>query len=176
VTIRKDLPALGYLQECFSYDPATGVFLWRARPKEHFCSKKEWRRVNTRHAGTRAFARLDDRGYLTGGLDGESYKAHRVAWKLMTGEEPPEYIDHKDRNPQNNRWSNLRECTNGQNFLNRDKSWGKHGRGIKKDRHKWNARIHYDGKYIHLGTFDDKDAAVSVRKAAEKHYYKEFAS
>lgn len=37
---------------------------------------------------------------------------------MVTGNEPVALIDHRDRNPQNNIFSNLREATNSQNTSN----------------------------------------------------------
>ena len=60
------------------------------------------------------------------------------AWKLMTCEEPPEVIDHIDRDKSNNRWDNLRNSDWTRNQGNRickgvyKKRWGFEARGAGK--------------------------------------------
>jgi hypothetical protein len=44
--------------------------------------------------------------------------AHRLAWYLHTGEQPPEVIDHINGNGFDNRWCNLRAATTSTNQMN----------------------------------------------------------
>lgn len=50
-------------------------------------------------------------GYLVVKLDGHVYLAHRIIFFMEIGRWPEPTVDHEDRNPLNNRWSNLREAT-----------------------------------------------------------------
>jgi len=52
-------------------------------------------------------------------VEGVSYLAHRVIWKMTNGKDPENVIDHIDNNPLNNNISNLRDVTQGENMLNR---------------------------------------------------------
>ena len=47
----RPLPPQEYLRECFDYNPETGAFLWKARPREHFSKDQPWKRHNTWLAG-----------------------------------------------------------------------------------------------------------------------------
>jgi hypothetical protein len=96
----------------------------------------------------------------------------------MTGEWPPEHIDHKDRVCANNKWSNLRAAMVFQNMANRGPSRrnqsGKSGVNWHAARGKWRASIRFDGQYIYLGSFLSKAEAIAARDAAGKVLLGEF--
>ena len=52
-------------------------------------------------------------------------RANRIIFYIMCQRWPlPDHvIDHIDRDPSNNRWSNLRECTSSQNAMNCDRGY-----------------------------------------------------
>ena len=52
---------------------------------------------------------------------GIEYKLHRVIWKLVHKEEPPEMIDHINRCPRDNRIENLRTTNSRDNYINSDR-------------------------------------------------------
>ena len=52
-------------------------------------------------------------------INGVDYLASRVIWKMVTGKDPDQVIDHIDNNPLNNDISNLRDVTQRENLLNR---------------------------------------------------------
>ena len=86
-------------------------------------------------------------------------------------------IDHKDRNPLNNKKTNLRFCTHGENNLNTGKYKNNTSGfiGVGKNGKNWRARIVINKKEIFIGAFKDKiEAAKAYNKAALK-YHKEFA-
>lgn len=88
-------------------------------------------------------------------------------------------IDHINRNPLDNRRSNLRICDYCENAANhniqKNNTSGFNGVYYDKRRDRWMAKICYRGKSIHLGFFDDKNDAVRARKRAEKEYHGRFA-
>ena len=69
-------------------------------------------------AGTISGAKDYAGRYLTIRYKGKSYLAHRVAWFLYHKEQPPEFIDHKNRNSLDNRIVNLRPATRSENQCN----------------------------------------------------------
>ena len=89
------------------------------------------------------------------------------------------YHDHINRNPLDNRKSNLRPATITQNSQNkqraRNNTSGIIGVNWNNREQKWIARIQVDGKRILLGKFDVKSDATKARLSAEQRYFKEFA-
>jgi hypothetical protein len=169
----KALPAQDYLIEVFSYNPQTGTLVWKHRPASHFSSDFQFRRWNSRYAGTPALASRNQEGYLTGALDGIAYQAHRIIWKLVTGQDPA-YVDHIDGERSNNAWSNLRNVTQRSNALNQKRpqnnSSGVIGVYYKPRFRTWIARICVNRKQVNLGSFSGFEEAVAARKAAEVLY------
>lgn len=87
-------------------------------------------------------------------------------------------IDHINGNPADNRLSNLRVVTHGENMRN-TKFYINNTSGVKgvywnKRERRWKAAISINDKTIHLGTFIRKEDAVAKRKDAENKYFKEF--
>lgn len=88
-------------------------------------------------------------------------------------------IDHRNRNPLDNRRVNLRAATRTQNNwnvgLSRNNRSGYKGVSYDPSRSAWKAYIGLDSRYIHLGRYrDPRDAAVAYDRAARK-LYGEFA-
>ncbi len=84
-------------------------------------------------------------------------------------------VDHIDRNPLNNRRSNLRYITHSKNIFNRNllknNKSGYPGISWSKLHNKWTCKIEFQKKVMHLGLFEDKEEAIKVRQAAEiKHF------
>lgn len=89
------------------------------------------------------------------------------------------YCDHIDRNPLNNRKSNLRLATIEQNAKNislyKNNKSGFIGVGWSKKHNVWRAYIKAENKHLHLGYFENKDDAIRARLNAEVKYFGEFA-
>lgn len=82
-------------------------------------------------------------------------------------------VDHIDGNGLNNRKSNLRICTQAQNFLNSRprRNCGSRYKGVSlyKREKMWRVKIFHNSRTINIGQFDDEiEAALAYdRKAAE---------
>ena len=78
-----------------------------------------------------------------------------------------------------NRKENLRLATVSENGMNRDlgknNTSGVTGVTWHKQLKKWIVRIQVAGKRISLGTFDNLDNAIAVRKQAEEKYFGEWS-
>ena len=89
------------------------------------------------------------------------------------------YYDHIDRNPLNNRKTNLRFATSQENARNRGvskrNSSGFIGVHFDKEKNKWRSGITINYEHIRLGYFVNKDDAIRARLDAEAKYFGEFA-
>lgn len=120
-------------------------------------------------------------------MDGKLYRSNRLAWLFMTGEWPPSgmKVDHENRRPADDRWSNLRLATDAENSANQnirpDNTSGYPGVGFLKRTGRWFSYIHYTkpgvpkATKVHLGCFATKADAIAARKAAETQYFGAFA-
>jgi hypothetical protein len=116
----------------------------------------------------------DRRGYLRIRVYGRIYRAGRLAWLLMTGCWPTDQIGHKNRDPSDNRWGNLREASAQLNARNQSLSKRNTTGFVGVDRGKKNgtyrATIVINGRKIHLGIFPTLEEAVAARRAANQRY------
>lgn len=148
----KPLPSKERLLELLAYDPETGVIQFRE--------------------GGRSFA-ITTKGYLQATIDGVTYYAHRIIWKMLHDEEPPQ-IDHRDGDRANNRKANLRAGNHTINNRNakkrRDNTSGICGVSWYAPRGCWRAHIRLDGKRRHLGYFKEKSEAARARLIASREH------
>lgn len=106
-------------------------------------------------------------GHVVVWVSGRLYKAHRLAWLYMTGEWPPEEIDHINQNGQDNRWCNLRLASRAENTMNRHYRRKQDlPRGVTFDANKYRATIRIDGKHRHLGRFNTPEEAHAAYLSA----------
>jgi hypothetical protein len=158
------------LQRCVSYDPDTGVLTWKA-----LLSSKSRARIGE------PVGKIDN-GYLRFKFMDVRLSGHRAAWILMTGAFCSTEIDHKDVNPSNNKWSNLRQATRSQNKANmgppKTNTSGVKGVRYEKDRRKWLATIRSKEKFggpKFLGRFATKEEATLAYQNAADACFGEFA-
>lgn len=155
------------LKELLHYDPETGHFTWLVSNS------------NRAPAGSRA-APSGGTGYRQIRVDGRLYMTHRLAFLYMTGDFPPDDVDHINRIPSDNRWGNLRPATRRENLSNtalpRHNTSGHRGVSWNRRRGKWHACGKHGGRNIHLGYFADLEEAAAVADAWRKEHHGEFYS
>lgn len=153
------------LKELLHYCPETGVFTWLVDGRG---------KVKGIEAGTVRVNPTSGKSYRRITVCGDRFATHRLAFLYVTGEFPPDQVDHIDGNGLNNVWSNLRAVTSTENHKNLRKNVcnisGVTGVAWAKARRKWYAYISVDSCNKHLGYFHDKEEAVSARKSAEVFY------
>jgi hypothetical protein len=150
------------LRQLLGYDPKSGQWTWRLK--------------KGRSAAGYVAGSLNNYGYVVIRIDGQIYKAHRLAFLYMTGDFPPDQTDHINGDRADNRWCNLRHATNGQNMMNAglraDSTSGVRGVYPYKDR--WRAKIVVDGRQIYVGLYVTKEEAMAARQAAIAKFHGPF--
>jgi len=105
-------------------------------------------------------------------IAGKTYKEHRIIFLMVMGRFPKEQIDHIDHNPSNNKWDNLRECSNKQNSMNlpmmKTKKTSRYPRvSIHRRDQNYRVRINKPGGGVYTKYFKSEDDAGS--HAREKY-------
>lgn len=168
---KNDTITVTALKAMLSYDPETGNFMWLKRPDKSV----QW---NGRYVGTLA-GWFDWKKYRIITIDYLNHRAHRLAWLYMTGEWPPEDIDHINGNPSDNRWINLRLASrsqnNGNTKLRANNTSGCRGVSWDKSTQRWSANCKFNKKYVFRGLFDSFDDAKDAYEFAYRKHFGEFA-
>jgi hypothetical protein len=151
----KKLPSQKYLNDTFNY--IDGHLYYKANNKKAGC---------------------DTSSYSVITIDKTQYYLHRIIFKMIHGIEP-QFIDHKNLNPSDNRIENLRNATPEQNRSN-VKKFTNNKSGFKgvswcNSHKKWVAVISSNRKRHFLGFFDDLLVAAQAYQNAAKLLHKEFA-
>jgi hypothetical protein len=174
----KSYPNIDFLKSTLSYCQFSGVFTWKKRAGNSKSDNIFNSLFAGKNAGSVVSSARSKTSYIAIKINGDSYKAHRLAFLLM-GFELPKAVDHIDNDGTNNKWSNLRasDCFDNSRNLPMQKSnkTGVIGVNWHKSAKKWQARaVDPSGKRIDLGRYDSFDDAVAARKKHEKEfkYYK----
>jgi HNH endonuclease len=172
------LPSQEYLCQCLDYNPDTGGFVWKRRPLDHFVNEDYHRRWNKRFPGKEAGKVCN--GYHMIGITKDRveahWRAHRIAWKIMTGLDPLDEIDHIDTNSRNNAWTNLRPATRFQNAKNvSSKPFNTSGfKGVGRHGSNFRFEITYDGNRLRIGGFKTPEEAYAAYCEAARKLHGEF--
>jgi len=152
----KPLPEQADLLKALKYDAETGDLTWLPRDPSEFATPLACKTWNARFTGKPALARLTPEGYRHGRFKWTIYLAHRVIWKMATGEEPVE-IDHINGIRGDNRIANLRSVSVSENRKNmRISSMNTSGiQGVRHTPQGWTAK----------NSTDSADAPISVALA-----------
>ena len=166
MAIRHETPEfLGWLRERIALNPVDGKACWlvdcgqykvgdragSSGPYSHITCRSPWGRIRI--------------------------QISRMMWAFVTGEWPKHEIDHRDRDPTNDRFSNLRQATSSQNKANRAvRSLNKCGlKGVRFHQNSglWNARIGAEG--TSLGYFKTAESAHAAYVKAATARFGQFA-
>lgn len=148
------------LRSALDYNPDTGVLTWASVNKH-----------SSKRVGDVAGC-VDKSGtgpnYVVIWIDNKSYRAHRLAFQIVTGLVPVGEIDHRNGDGTDNRWCNLRDVPQSINQKNKRKmsnnTSGITGVSYSRTTRKWQAYVSIDGKMKHLGWFSNKEDAANARK------------
>lgn len=152
------LPPIDELRKRLAYR-SDGVLIWK-RPNSNYVK-----------AGSEAGC-LKASGYKSFSFNNVTYRAHRVVWAIVKGEDPNEWqIDHINGSKADNRIENLRKANSYQNQQNRPRA-----KGYRFDNNakKWITGISCNRKFIYLGLFDAKEQAREAYLRAKEKLHGEF--
>lgn len=146
------------LRYLLSYDRDTGVFTRKAD-------------VPGITVGAVAGTKFTN-GYIYAQVDGQRYNAASLAWLYVTGQWCE--VDHKDNNPSNNRWKNLRK-SKGRGHQNANRRLFRNNtsgfKGVSKKDGRWRAKF----AGVELGLFDSPEAASKAYAKAARAKYGKFS-
>lgn len=181
------------LKECFSYHEE-GYLVWKTRPSYHFNNSGNAARFNTQLSGKivgyfnkRTDSKKKGFGYWRAGITFKGlgydevghFKLHRLIFAFHYGYFP-EVVDHKDRNTNNNKISNLRPSTVGDNSKNLDNavnnSTGYKGVTLTNRKKKpYKAAITCNWYCFGLGSYSTIEEAAYAYNVAAKELFKEYS-
>jgi hypothetical protein len=165
--------------QSLEYNPNTGLFIWRTRPRHHFVDSRTMNSWNARYSNTEAGKRRKKDGRLTIFIMGIPFLANRLAYVIMMGVWPTYEVDHYNNDPTDDRWDNLRHATHAQNGRNqkrpKNNTTGYKGVVKRKYNGRYQASIGVGNKRIILGTFDTAEQAHEAYCKAAAELHGEFA-
>lgn len=153
------------LKQVVHYDPLVGLFM---------------RKQARAQAPLGSFSQsIDSKGYRRIRIDSQRVLEHRLAWFYMTGEWPPEEIDHINGVRTDNAFSNLRLADRKQNKRN-TKTYKNNKSGFKgvswsASSKRWKSRFFKDGKEVNLGLYDTPEEAHAAYIKASVENFGEYA-
>jgi hypothetical protein len=143
------------LREVLHYNPDTGEFTW-LEPARGRRTKVGWIQ---RHSRSKTYF------WRAMTVDRRRYKAHHLVWLYMTGEWPFPEIDHINRNPLDNRFSNLRISTRIENNRNigPKKLYKNNTSGVRGVRwYRFTNRWAAQHRRKHIGYFKTKEESITA--------------
>lgn len=150
--------------ERLSYNPETGVFIW-------IKNNKSGRKLIGKDPTS-----ANNHGHLKICISGYRYYAHRIAWFFVTGDQP-NVIDHINGDPSDNRFCNLRNCTQAENMMNHGCKTNKSGLpcGVTvTPAGRYRARIEHNGQVFRMGMFSTAEQAEAAYLNKRSELFKEF--
>ena len=158
-----------HVRSIFFYDPSEGLLRWRH-------SAGQGGRIPP---GTIA-GRMHPEGYRYVTVNGRHYRVSRIVWLYQTGEWPRLKIDHKDCDPTNDKWNNLREATDSQQKQNnrkrRDNKTGFKCVVFDKSRNQYRWQVVVNGKRIKGKRFGTAAEAFADYQSRLPTFHGDFAN
>lgn len=158
------------LLELVEYDPETGAWMSRPRPLPGYVHKKPYRKNGERGVYLHRMIHVN----------GKQYRSARLAYFYMTGKWPAPFleVDHKNNDPLDDSWSNLRLASRQQQSANsrRASKYGYKGVAYHKASGRYRAHITIDGKQKSLGYYDTPEEAYAAYCKAAAKQWGEFAN
>jgi len=160
----KPLPSVEVLNRWFVLDDKTGNLFWKERPSQKIRIGQRAGCIGNFVSGQRCVIRVP-------GYKGYFYR-YRLVWKIVTGYDPSDALDHYDKNTLNDCFSNLVDGGKSWNARN-NRIRAKTGyRGVVERHNKngsryWASLTHF-GKTVYLGTFESPEAASVAYEAARQ--------
>ena len=164
----KKLPPFDVVNKLIAYNIITGVFTWKVNK-------------SNKKAGSVAGRVKKKSGYRYITINKQECAAHRIAWLLVTKKDPwPYEVDHRNNEPKDNYFINLRKATPAQNSANRQK--GKNNtsghKSITYQSHQtsnpWVVCIHQQNRSHYVGSFPTLEIALKARDKKGKELYGKF--
>jgi hypothetical protein len=156
---------IDYIQKNFRYEDGN-LYRTTNKGKKKIGDKVGW------------LTHCNGRPYWKMRMGGKMTYLHHAIFVLHHGYKP-DYIDHIDGTPTNNRIENLRAATQSQNSANsimsRNNTSGYKGVTYRKDTAKWQASVMVNRKHISLGSYVTKEEAYEAYKAGSQKHFGEFS-
>lgn len=150
------------VRELLSYDPETGVLLWKVSQ-------------GAAKAGSVA-GNLNNTGYRRIKIAGRLYLSHRLSWVHAYGGWPRDQLDHANAIRDDNRISNLREATRSENLGNQRRAQSSNKTGLlgvswRSANKKFCAHIDLNGERTTLGLFNTAEEAHQAYLKAKRELH-----
>lgn len=149
----------------FRYDEETGNLFWRIRTGQNV------------KVGARAYSVT--KGRKTVQIPGGRVPQSHAVWMMHKGKWPDEELDHRDKNPSNDKIGNLRNCPTTKNCMNQTvRRTNKCGfKGVTKhpQQNAYWCRISADGKRYQLGLYPTAELAAGAYRIAAACMHGEYS-
>jgi len=115
-------------------------------------------------------------GYFSTTIKSKETQIHRIIYFMFNGF-LPDFIDHKDGNPLNNKIDNLRGCTNSQNQYNKkiQKNNTSGYKNIYKKNNGWIVLFRVNKRLKSYGVYRNISDAIKTAETIRLSMHKEFA-
>ena len=162
MTAPRQYPSQERLRELFDYDPNQGLLIRKGK-----CRGAARRGINISNS------------YRRTTINYVQYQHHRLVWIWHNDDPGQIFVDHINRDRNDDRIENLRlanDCENNRSRgMQKNNTSGYKGVFFEKSVGRWKAGICLNGKSKHLGIFPTKEEAAACYQKAATELHGEFA-